>query len=251
MPPTLILSPRHTEDSQRLWRAAGRLGWRVERLASWHVPDDLRAVAEPVVYVEALMAPTLAAALGVTLTEPPDDWLPRLPEEYRRRGVRLTTLGEARANPNPRFVKPPNDKTFPAGVSRGADLPADFPDDTPVLTADVVAWEVEFRCFVRDRRVETFSVYLRDGGLQKEAGYESTDAEDAEMLAFASAVLGDARVAVPPTVVMDVGRIRGRGWAVVELNAAWGSGLYGCDPARVLEVLRHACRRPRCGPVTE
>ena len=244
MPPTLILSPRQTEDSQRLWRAAGRLGWAVERLTSWRIPDDLRTVAEPVVYVEALMAPTLAEALGVTLTEPPADWLPNLPEEYRGRAVRATTLGAARANPNPRFVKPPNDKAFAAGVYRGADLPTDFPDDMPVLTADVVSWEVEFRCFVLDRRVATFSVYLRDGALQKDADYESTEAEDAETLAFAGAVLGDARVPVPPAVVMDVGRIRGRGWAVVELNAAWGSGLYGCDPAKVLEVLRRACRRP-------
>jgi hypothetical protein len=39
---------------------------------------------------------------------------------------------------------------------------------------------------------------------------------------------------------MDVGVIRGRNWAVIELNAAWGAGLYGCDPAVVLEVLRHA-----------
>jgi hypothetical protein len=28
--------------------------------------------------------------------------------------------------------------------------------------------------------------------------------------------------------------------AIVEQNAAWGSGLYGCDPIRVLEVLRYA-----------
>ncbi|MEP0802688.1 hypothetical protein NDI37_21395 [Funiculus sociatus GB2-A5] len=39
---------------------------------------------------------------------------------------------------------------------------------------------------------------------------------------------------------MDVGVIQGRGWAVVEQNAAWGAGLYGCDPIEVLEVLRYA-----------
>lgn len=31
-----------------------------------------------------------------------------------------------------------------------------------------------------------------------------------------------------------------RGWAIVEQNAAWGSGIYGRDPARVLDVLQHA-----------
>jgi hypothetical protein len=42
---------------------------------------------------------------------------------------------------------------------------------------------------------------------------------------------------------MDVGVIQHRGWAVVELNAAWGAGIYGCDPDEVLEVVRCAMRR--------
>ena len=238
--PTLILSPRHTEDSQRLWRAAGRLGWRTERLTSWRIPPDLRGVPEPVVYVEALMAPTLAEEFGITLVEPPDDWLPRLPDEYRRRAVRLTTLGEARTDPNPRFVKPPNDKSFTAGVYRGVDLPKDFSDEMPVLVADVVKWEKEFRCFILDRQMRTFSIYLRDRVLQKENGFASSDEEDAEVTAFVNRVLADSRVALPEAIVMDVGVIWNRGWAVVELNAAWASGLYGCDEAKVLEVLRRA-----------
>ncbi|MDA7887578.1 ATP-grasp domain-containing protein [bacterium] len=36
---------------------------------------------------------------------------------------------------------------------------------------------------------------------------------------------------------MDVGLIRGRGWAVVECNECWASGIYACDPTRVLETL--------------
>jgi hypothetical protein len=45
--PTLLLSPRYTDDAQALWRAAGRLGWRVERLRGWRVPDELLTVPEP------------------------------------------------------------------------------------------------------------------------------------------------------------------------------------------------------------
>lgn len=43
-------------------------------------------------------------------------------------------------------------------------------------------------------------------------------------------------------VVLDIGTISGRGWAVVEANAAWGSGIYGCDPMEVLGVIRHATK---------
>ncbi len=49
----------------------------------------------------------------------------------------------------------------------------------------------------------------------------------------------------PPAVVLDVGRIEGRGWAVVELKPAWSSGLDACDPAGVLRVLQRASGRQR------
>jgi hypothetical protein len=84
---------------------------------------------------------------------------------------------------------------------------------------------------------------LRNGELQRESGFAATEAELAEAEAFINAVLSDERVELPRATVIDVGVIAGRGWAVVEQNAAWGSGLYGCDPFHVLEVLRHAAVR--------
>src|SRR5262249_27383312 len=163
--------------AQALWRAAGRRGWAVERLASWRVPEYLTSVPSPVLYLEGLFGPTLAGSFGQRLVEPPDDWLPRLPEEYRRRSIRLTTLREARRLSIPAFVKPPNDKSFPAGIYEPAALPADFSEDSPVLVSDVVAWEKEFRCFVLDREVRTSSVYLRDGALQRERDFAHTPQE--------------------------------------------------------------------------
>jgi hypothetical protein len=138
------------------------------------------------------------------------------------------------------FVKPPNDKSFEAKVYPPGEVPRQFPDDMPVLVSEVVAWEKEVRCFVLDRQLRTFSLYLRGGVLQKEANYESTAEDDAELQAFVGRMLADPRVRLPRAVVLDVGVIRGRGWAAVELNSAWGAGIYGCDPAEVLEVIRHA-----------
>lgn len=238
--PTLILTPRFTEDAQALWRAAGLLGWDVERLPSWRVPQGLRSVAEPVLYLEGLLGPTLAEEFGLRLLEPPVDWLPRLPEEYRKRWVYLTTLREARLLAEPAFIKPPNDKSFPAKVYRGSELPDGYDEDSPVLVAEVVTWEKEFRCFVLDRQPRALSVYLRHGELQRANDFAATDAELAEAAALVRAVLADSRVDLPPAAVVDVGVIASRGWAVVEQNAAWGAGLYGCDPEQVLEVLRHA-----------
>ncbi|MGB3650597.1 MAG: hypothetical protein WBA41_05220 [Rivularia sp. (in: cyanobacteria)] len=56
-------------------------------------------------------------------------------------------------------------------------------------------------------------------------------------------ILSDNKVEIPSATVIDVGVIKGRGWAVVEQNAAWGAGLYGCNPIQVLEVLRHTLVR--------
>jgi len=78
--PTLILTPRFTVDAQVLWRTAVRLGWGVERLSTWRVTDDLRAIPDPVLYLEGLFGPTLAEEFGLRLLEPAADWLPRLPE---------------------------------------------------------------------------------------------------------------------------------------------------------------------------
>lgn len=106
--------------------------------------------------------------------------------------------------------------------------------------AEVVKWEKEFRCFFLDRELQTLSIYLRGNELQRENGFAACESELEEAEAFARKVLSDPTVDVPNAAVMDVGVISGRGWAVVELNSAWGSGIYGCDPQRVLEVLRHS-----------
>ena len=238
--PTLILTPRFTEDAQALWRAANRLGWNVERLRSWEVPAQLRQVPEPVLYLEALFGQTLAEQFGLRLLEPELDWLPGLPAEYRQRRVMLTTLGACRELVEPAFIKPPNDKSFPAKVYTGAELPQGYDEDAPVLVAEVVEWETEFRCFILDRQLQTISIYLRSGALQRDLEFAATDVELAAAESFISKILADDRIQLPRAAVVDVGVIARRGWAVVEQNAAWGSGIYGCDPVRVLEVLRSA-----------
>lgn len=241
--PTFILTPRFTDDAQLLWRAAGQLGWKVERLATWRVPPELLKVEEPVLYLEGLFGPTLAESFGLRLCEPPIDWLPELPEGFRRRRIERMTLGAARLLEEPGFIKPPNDKSFPARVYRGSELPPEYSADLPVLVSEVVTWEKEFRCFVLDRSVRTVSIYSRSGELQKANGFAASPEELTEAILFVESVLRDDRVPLPRATVIDVGVVAGRGWAVVEQNGAWGSGIYGCDPAKVLEVLRFAGER--------
>lgn len=236
---TLLMSSRHTDDDQALWRAAIERDWSVVRARGIQVPeiDD----PEIVVYVEALYAAVIVKKIGRKLLDPPEDWLTQVPSSLTQRKIELTTLGAARALLAPTFVKPPNDKSFVAGVFQsGEELSHDFDDDTTVLIAEPVTWLSEFRCFCHNGKVNTISPYLREGELAKHSGFQADPTELRQATEFAEQVLAVTRSTTPDAIVIDVGQIKNRGWAVVEANGAWGSGIYGCDPSEVLDVIRHA-----------
>ena len=235
----VLMSSRYTEDDQLLWRAAIRRGWSVIRARGVQVPtieDD-----EIVIYVEALYATIIAEKTGRQLPDIPEDWLVRLPYEFRKREICLTSLGEARELNERIFVKPPNDKSFSADVYRsGAELPEEFDDSMSVLVAEPVEWVTEYRCLCLDGVVKTLSPYLRCGEHAKHTGYALADEERESATEFATRVLENCGTELPRAVALDVGVIDRHGWAVVEANAAWGAGIYGCDPEPALDVIRYA-----------
>lgn len=243
--PILVLPPRYTDDSISMWRAAIQAGWQTQRLMSWRPPPELR-MERVVLYGEPLFAAVVADELGIALVEPTLDWVASIPEIYRRRCIEFSTLGQARSLSEPSFVKPADDKRFVSQVySSGSELPSqDVLDGSiPVMIAEPVDWTVEYRCFVLERQVATLSPYLRDGEIAKadDGTWPASPEELAAANEFAVQVLADKAVAIPPATVLDIGIIRDRGWAVVEANAAWGSGLCACNPKEVLKVLERAC----------
>jgi hypothetical protein len=250
--PTLLLSPRYTDDSRALRLAAEQAGWQVFRLANWR-PPARPLTGEIVLYGEPLLVDIMASALDLVVLDAPPDWLARLPERYTRRTITYTTLAEARTLATPRFVKPALSKSFPAGVyTMNAEIPRgsdDMPGDTPVLVADPVHWSIEFRCFVLDRQIATMSPYLRDGELveDEQGQWIASEEEWREARAYGEQLLADPNFDLPPAIVLDIGLIASAGWAVIETNGAWGAGLYGCDPASVLPVLRCATSRATPG----
>lgn len=244
--PTLLLSARQTDDAQLLWRACIALKWEVVRVHGWRVPAlEAKDLA---VYGEPLFAHHVAQTLGLKLQEPPLAWLPKLSAKWRGRNVRLTTLGEARGVTTRAFIKPADEKCFDAKVyPRGAELPAPgpLPEDLAVLVQEVVEWTTEFRCFVLNRNVVTLSPYWRDGRLAKaeDGTWPATQDELKTAQEFCERVLADVSVEVPEVVVIDVGVIANHGWAVIESNAAFSSGMYGCDAEKVLPLLLRACHK--------
>src|SRR4051794_36663696 len=111
--PTLLLPPRITDDSVRLWRAAGAAGWETLRLGNWAAPEGI-SPEETVVYGGFFIA--LAESLGISLLEPRVEWLAGVPGELTKRRVRFMTLAEARGLGERAFYKPSDDKCFQAKV---------------------------------------------------------------------------------------------------------------------------------------
>lgn len=234
--PTLLLSPRYSDDSIALWRAAGALGWGTQRLQGWRLESRLEG--EVVVYGEPLFAATVAQQLDLVLLEAPFDWLARVPRDLVRRDVQFAHFRDVRALAFPRFVKPADDKSFPAAVYRShMDIPGyiDMPGSVPILSSDPVTWLHEFRAFISDGELRALSLYLRAGELD----IDGSEDELGAARAFLQGIL--PKLDLPPATVLDFGEISGTGWAIVEANPCWGAGLCSCEPAAVLEVLRRAC----------
>jgi len=78
-------------------------------------------------------------------------------------------------------------------------------------------------------------------GEAEDGTWSATDEELATAKEFSERVLADASVEIPTAVVMDVGIMANGNWAVIESNAAFSSGMYGCDAEKVLPLLLHAC----------
>lgn len=243
--PTLVLSPRYSSDSIALWQAALASRWSTTRVRQLGDAAELVGAVDPaevLIYGETILADAVAAALDLALLEPTYAWLPELPAALRLREIALTTLGAARRLAGPVFVKPVDDKFFPARVYAPVEVDAIVADDLPVLIAEPVRFGVEVRAFVCDRAVVGMSAYMRGGQLARTEAGDWPLGPDEESAARACLDrLLHSDVALPPAVVIDVGEIVDRGWAIVEANPAWASGLCGVDARAVLPVLRRAC----------
>ena len=176
----------------------------------------------------------------------PPDWTITLPRSFLLRDIRQTTLTDALSIAESQFVKHSVSKAFPAAVYTAETLAgatAKLLANSLVHVGEPVLFDVEYRCFVIDRRIVTISPYLRFGEALEDHSSKlgSTPTEMDAARSFAETVLVSDDVQCPPAFVLDVGLIADRGWAVVEFNECWASGIYACDPQQVLETLLRAC----------
>lgn len=227
----LVLPGKRDPERDRVataWLAAGGNVVRLERF--WEPPPELLQRRRQVrIYGNDSFALVLAQQLGLRLVSPADELLGHLDRPLLQRELAIRRLGEADGYGYPCFVKPLVPKQFRAAVQGSqatlAQETSGLPADTLVYVAEVVQFRSEARAWVLD------------GTMQDVALYEGEDA-----LAGARTLLANAaaQIPLPSTCVLDAGFIPGRGWALVEANAAWGAGLNGCAPERVLGCIERA-----------
>ncbi|HEY2585077.1 MAG TPA: ATP-grasp domain-containing protein [Tepidisphaeraceae bacterium] len=242
---TLYLTTRALPGADALSRAARARRWRVHDLKQ-RGTSAVHDPAEPVAFYGSSTRESLehARKLNLHLVSPPLDLLARLPCRFTLRQVRFITWTDLVGWNERLFAKPadPVDKCFDVGIyARRADIRVvrPIPADTPVLLSEPVEWLAEYRCFVAEGRVVATSPYLSFGHAL--AHHPGTGAQvPAPVLDLAADLAVNCDL--PRAFVIDIGLIEDRGWAVVEFNPAWCSGILSADPDRVLDVLGRACQ---------
>jgi hypothetical protein len=243
--PTLIVSPRFSLDAHSLWQVATKeRGWGFHRAIRLQVPDN---VEDPILYGDSVFCDAMARKLGLMLLEPADDWLAKLPQKYLLRKVDFMRAWDLQDVKQRSFIKPACDKVFPAGIyEEGWHVPLKYIDKgCPCLVSEVVSFEQEVRCYVLDRQIVTAGTYLTNDAIS-DASAQGAHIGAQQWLNY---LLADESIEIPSAVVIDVGFIEGVGWAVIEANSAYNSGIYmrgegiSADPKKLLPLLQRASSR--------
>ncbi|WP_284464286.1 ATP-grasp domain-containing protein [Chryseobacterium sp.] len=236
----IALSPIYTEDSNNLKKASLNSPYELNRFnAKWNVPEEFRADVIAV-YGEDIYSEIVAEQCNLTLTKPDDNWLAGISEKFTKRKISYTQLKNVVHKENI-FIKCSDFKSFKAGVfDKVTDIKGfDSLDlNSTVFTSEVVEWELEVRCFVLNNEIKTHSTYWRNNSFNTNLLSET---ERNGMFEFFKSFIKQYSSTLPNAIVLDFGIIKEKGWALIEANPAWCSGLYACDAEKALEVIVESC----------
>lgn len=106
-------------------------------------------------------------------------------------------------------------------------------------TESLLSINHEHRFYVCDGEIRTGSPYLIDGIVYHDEMLSPRYDEAFRAAKETVKVLGQNQ---PVAYTLDMGLDEASGkWIIIEANPAWSSGIYGCDPVEVINVLDVAC----------
>lgn len=239
--PILILSPRNTQDSLTLLQTAFQQGWKVYKLANWRIPDNFEETDKIAIYGEPLFAKIIAAQLNKVLLEPMHNWLTQLDFSYTQRKIDYLPLKALEKISFPSFIKPPDDKLFPAKIYQSPQEILEqkhIDKEQYILTSQPVSFIKEFRLHILQNEILGCSRYAVDGKLD----ITCQDKDIKNAIDFTQSLIQNLSHTLPPVIVIDVGLLNTKQWAVIEANPCFGSGLYANPPYAILTMLLVCCR---------
>ena len=217
----LVVSDKSDPERDAVAESFARHGGTVIRLGRFWDPPAIDPSTVRVYGADSFCL-VLQQKIGFALCSPPDDLLLHVPQAFLQRQLAKRTLADAQSLVYPAFIKPVTPKQFRGAVYASSHKLDEecrgLSPSTAIIVAEVVPLTAEVRSFVLDGHVLDAAVY-----------------EGAAEIGDATRFIVELTKAMPLplTVVVDVGFVVGRGWAVIEFNAVWGAGLNGCDPEKV------------------
>ncbi len=209
----------------RVWRESGG---DVLRLGKFWNPPELDPTRVRV-YGDDIFCQVLAQKLDLSLVSPGDDFLGHVHKRWLGRDVDIFSLAMARESEFPVFLKSAAPKIFRACVYNDREELnkncVKLPDDTLTIRSSIVSFMAEARGFILDGVVVDCSIYEGSESLSEATSFLESFVKENE---------------IPKTVVLDIGYIENTGWAIIEANASWGSGLNGCAAEKVLPCILNA-----------
>jgi len=223
--------------------AAKSIGWNVhEAHFGWRLPNKIiesNQVGVP--YGSQTFCKVIAKQMRWNLSENSNDWLTGLKDEFLKREISFCKLEDVRKLDfkGLKFIKSVDGKWFNAKLYKKEDFdPSPITlNDTPVLVSSPVNFTEEYRCFVYNGKCYAISCYIYKKVINNPENWHNPNCKKAED--FVNEVL---RFHHSEPAVIDVGLME-EGWAVIKTNQSWASGIYGCNPLKVLEVLEKSCNK--------
>lgn len=191
-------------------------------------------------------------AMGLAgIPEPANLSYPEGCQAYTQRQVWRSTVAQALAMPGTRFIKSAQTKVFtgfvldPQGVALSPhdqsqyEVLRSLAPDAPVWVSSPVRWVSEFRYYVKDGAVVGYARYDQEAP-------EEVPEPDREVV---RRCIADLAIAHP--YALDMGVMSTGETALVEVNDAWGLGLYGGAMKPLDYVLLLADRWASLRPVSQ
>lgn len=184
--------------------------------------------------------------LAGDFTAPGQAWLSTVDPELTGRHIVTGSLSEIPEGAT-LFAKPAEAKidAMIAGKYTAAEVrliceKEAVPENTQFQWTDsLLSINHEHRFYVRNGEIRTGSPYLIDGIVYHDEILSPFYDEALKAAKETAKALGDNQ---PVAYTLDMGRDEKTGkWIIIEANPAWSSGIYGCDPVEVINVLDVAC----------